>query len=108
MQTIRHELDGDVRFIQCGMVVGSAIVAQGVTLMLRGTITQDLILDAGSYCELDGTVTGTVRNHGGELVVRGMVLGSVLTSSGSTNIASGAVVKKGIHRVMAAQSPEHR
>lgn len=58
-----------------GMIIGVATVQPGVKLVIRGVITGDLILEAGSIAEIDGVVMGTVFNRGGSLDVRGRIGG---------------------------------
>lgn len=71
------EMDSDLK----GMIIGMATVRTGVQLIVKGVVTGDLILEPGSRAEIDGTVIGTVRNHGGTLEVRGTIGGLEESSS---------------------------
>ncbi len=65
------DTDSDLK----GMIIGMATVKTGVRLLVKGVVTGDLILEPGSWAEIDGVVIGMVRNNGGTLAVRGKIGG---------------------------------
>jgi hypothetical protein len=96
MKIITAKLEGHTTFKEDtelqGMVVGSANVVKGVTLVLLGTINGKLFLEGGSTVYLRGTVNGDVENTNGHLEVYGVVNGRVSTEAGFTKVFSGAIV----------------
>jgi hypothetical protein len=65
------EADSDLK----GMIIGTATVKSGVRLLIKGVVTGDLVMEPGSYADVQGVVIGTVRNNGGVLNVDGIVGG---------------------------------
>jgi len=88
MQSENGMLKGDIQVehdLQLnGMVTGSVTVLRGAHFRLNGTACKDLIVEAGSSAEVNGRVSGNVVNVGGDLVIRGVIDGSLKTVSGST------------------------
>lgn len=60
-----------------GMIVGTLTVGAGGRAHVCGMVDQLVVRDAGRV-QLDGTCTGNARNLDGELVIRGVVHGSVI------------------------------
>ncbi|CAB3762822.1 hypothetical protein B7G54_24290 [Burkholderia puraquae] len=78
-----------------GMVAGQATVRSGCRLVLRGTVTSDLVIEPGAYAAVHGMVNGTVINQGGHVEIHGMVGAVVDTAPSSrTVIAHGAVITR--------------
>ena len=87
---IEHDfvLDGDLQLY--GMAVGSVTVPVGTRLDLYG-MARTVIVDGGD-CSIQGTVTGDVSLLDGNLVVAGMINGTLHDPTGSAVIEPGAVV----------------
>lgn len=76
-----------------GTIAAPVEVVEGGHLTINGTVTRDLTIGTGGSVELNGTAFGIVTNHGGRLVVRGIVYGRVITDAdGETVIDGGAVI----------------
>ena len=56
-----------------GQITAGATLKTGKKLILHGQITGDLDVEAGATAELHGSVNGIVRNHGGLVIVYGVV-----------------------------------
>jgi len=69
-----------------GMVVGNVTVEKNGFLKLNGMIIGKLDVFENAVCELHGMVEGDVENHGGELVIYGMIHGNLTKHKGITNI----------------------
>jgi cytoskeletal protein CcmA (bactofilin family) len=77
-----------------GMITVGATVRSGVMLDLRGTITGDLDVERGARAIINGTVNGTVRNHGGCVELFGTVDAVVdLSPEAQTVVKPGALIK---------------
>jgi adenylate cyclase len=76
----RGKIKGDVRFTEDtdlrGDIKGTATVAEGVALTMRGDISRDLILEKDADAYIRGDVGGDVINNGGRLDMRGTVKGT--------------------------------
>jgi hypothetical protein len=55
------------------------LVASNVTARFFGTITEEIILEAGSKVYLHGSLLGTITNKGGEIIIH--------PENGNTNIS---------------------
>jgi len=83
-----------------GRCMGSLTVPSGIGLVLNGTCCDDLRVESGASADVNGTIMGDVRNHGGELRVRGVVMGDVVTTSGHTSVESGSTVMGKVRGVL--------
>jgi len=76
----RGKIKGDIRFTEDtdlrGDVKGTATVAAGISLVMRGDISRDLILEKDADACIRGDVGGDVVNNGGRLDMRGTVKGT--------------------------------
>lgn len=89
------KLDGDHRLGEDldlrGTVVGTVTVPDGITFELDGMVTGDLIVETGGRTVVHGTVSGSVVNRGGNIVIYGMV-GAIHELAGTTVIDSNAAI----------------
>ncbi len=78
----RGNVPGDVVFSEDtnfrGNIGGSVTVRCGVSLVQRGNIDRDLIIERDAVVKLRGNIGGNVRNKGGRLEHRGNLTGSEL------------------------------
>lgn len=99
VKVIRDRIEGDYRFEEDaelhGVVDGSAVVGNGVSLGLFGIVTKELRLEKDSTVNLYGMVLGNVTNEGGNLTVLGIVRGNIIRRSGQTTVDSKAIVGRG-------------
>jgi len=97
-EVITEKIEGDFRVetdtILSGIVTGDVVVSKDCTLILRGMIVKNLILDEGSFVEIYGMVKQNVFNNGGKLKIYGMIIGN-LKDEGETFVDPFAkIVKK--------------
>jgi len=101
MRIENRKLEGDVKINDevtlNGTVGGSIIVSDSGNLVLNGIVCQDLILEKGSIVELFGTVNGDVRNRGGEIRVKGTIMGSIYKEAGTIIIEPEGKIKGHIY-----------
>lgn len=78
-----------------GMIVGSLTIPTGVHCEMNGTVTSDVIAEAGATVEINGTVGGNLISTGAKVDVRGTVSGAIIDRSDSqlVRVHSGAIVK---------------
>lgn len=74
-----------------GVIQGSVTVRAGADLLVDGMIAGDLHVEHGATATVAGLVTGQITNAG-QLVVRGIVVGTVRTLQGRTVVEPGAIV----------------
>jgi cytoskeletal protein CcmA (bactofilin family) len=100
MKEIYDEIEGDVLLNEDtklhGMFVGMTTVSSGVTLILHGTVTKDLIVEEDSKVMLHGMVIGDVVNNGGHLEVFGMITGKLIRNRGKSIVDPKAVIEGGL------------
>ena len=89
----RGNVPGDVVFSEDtnfrGNIGGSVTVRRGVSLVQRGNIDRDLIIERDAGVKLRGNIGGNVRNKGGRLEHRGNLMGSELHEDNGTAQDSG-------------------
>ena len=77
MQTVLRTLEGPVTISSdmelLGVATGTVTVPSGVHLVMQGMIMGDLIVEQGGRATVNGTVTGVILDHGGEVQVFGVV-----------------------------------
>lgn len=101
MKIIKNKIMGDVTLNQDtelhGMIDGSTIVEENISLKLHGTITGNLILHKNSTVLLHGTVNGDVINKGGLLNIFGVINGQLIRKDGKTMVDSKAIIEKSLY-----------
>ncbi len=75
-----------------GMVTGSVYVLKGAALTLQGMVNGSIYILPGGKADIMGMVNRDVVNQGGVVSIEGTIAGTVKRTSGSTKIASGAVI----------------
>lgn len=74
-------IEGDYNFVKdCdfyGLITGNAFVSSGTSLALYGMVSDNLIVEDNGKVKIHGVVRGDVINHGGEVEVDGMVIGTI-------------------------------
>lgn len=72
-------------YIFLGFLSGSFTIEKGGILYQKGSVSDNLILEKDSSAIISGTVNGDVINNGGALSItaEGMILGNIVTNSGS-------------------------
>ena len=96
MQTENGKIESDIEvageFQLNGMVTGSIVVSSGGSLRLNGMCCKDLIVEEGGEALVFGTVSGNAVNKGGSITVHGVIVGSLTTLSGQSQIVAGALI----------------
>ena len=84
----RGKIEGDFtfqgEFTLQGMIAGNATAAAGARVSLLGMVSGDLVVEPGAEVELDGMVSKDVWNKGGNLRVRGTIIGTLHDHAGET------------------------
>lgn len=88
-----------------GMIEGDAVVCDGVSLDVKGTVTGSMVVQSEGRAEVYGTVVGSIVNEGGDVSIYGRV-GRILSrgNGARTMIAPGAIVDSWNEDV---ESPPH-
>lgn len=76
-----------------GLCAGDITVHDGGALHLYGMCAGNVDVKPGGCARIYGLCTGDVINHGGELEVRGMVIGDIQKKGGTTVVQPGAKVR---------------
>ena len=96
MRVIENKIEGETIIAEDtelrGMIVGSTVVENGITLQLHGMIVGNLILEKSSLVYLYGAISGDITNKGGYLEIHGFVNGKVIREGGETIIDPKAVI----------------
>jgi hypothetical protein len=86
METINTTIPGQTlrKHLQLnGMADGNIVVPAGVWFILNGTVCGDLLIEASGTAEVNGVVTGSVSDQGGQLIIRGVVYGKLQSTPDS-------------------------
>jgi cytoskeletal protein CcmA (bactofilin family) len=91
------QIEGDVTLGDAlalyGLCAGDITVQRGGVLHLYGMCAGDVKVEAGASAVIYGMCTGDIVNSGGQVEVRGMVMGYIQKLDGTTTVLPGAKVR---------------
>ena len=88
--------DGDLTLVEdftiFGVVTGTVIVVRG-TLLMNGSIGQNLVVQSGGKAIVNGSVQKSVLNYGGHVQIHGTVAAVETFEDGQTHISPSATLR---------------